>query len=145
LDLITPGRDGQDAPIYLPRFHAAAAPIKYLSIAMREAQPAIAVNGATATLVAVPTPARYALHELLVSQTRSAMQQTKSGKDLHQAALLLEVLAEDRPEDLELAAAAFSSSGPAVTKKVLRALTLAAKRWPIAATGAAIVRPLLEE
>lgn len=145
LDLITPGREGQDAPIFIPRFNAAAAPIKYLSIAMHEAQPALAVNGSAAMLVVVPSPARYALHKLLVSQTRSAMQQTKSGKDLHQAALLLEVLAEDRPDDLESAAAAFSQSGPAVAKKILRALALATKRWPIAEAGAAIVRARLAE
>lgn len=55
------------------------------------------------------------------------------------------MLSEDRPDDLESAAVAFSQSGPAVTKKVLRALSLATKRWPIAEAGAAIVRVRLEE
>jgi len=51
----------------------------------------------------VPSPARFALHKLLVSRTRAATQQAKSGKDLDQAARLIEVLAEDRPGDLALA------------------------------------------
>jgi len=145
LDLITPGSDRDVNPVIIPRFNAAAAPIRFLSLVMREAQPAAVVEGRTATLVVVPTPARFALHKLLVSQTRSVIQQTKGGKDLHQAGLLLEALAEDRPQDLEFAAKAFAESGPAVTHKVIRGLEAAIKRWPDAETGAAIVRPLLEE
>lgn len=139
VDLITPGRDGQDDPVYIPRFKAAAAPIKYVSLLMDEAWPAPAVHASGAVLVVVPTPARLALHKLLVSQTRSLMQQTKSGKDLHQAALLLEVLAEDRPDDLESTGRTFARSGPTVIAKVRRGLAAAIKRWPDAAAGAAIV------
>lgn len=143
VDLITPGRETDTKPVYIPRFRAAAAPIKYLTLAMREAQPALVIEATTATLVMVPSPARFALHKLLVSQTRSVIQQTKSGKDQHQAALLLEGLAEDRPEDLESAAAAFAESGPAVTRKVLRGIEAAIKAWPSAEQGAAIVRSAL--
>jgi hypothetical protein len=56
------------------------------------------------------------VHKLLVSQTLSVIQQTKGGKDLHQAASLLEVLAEDRPGDLETAARGLAESGPAATR-----------------------------
>ena len=143
VDLITPGRERQTAPVYIPRFKAAAAPIKFLSLLMHEHVSAVAVDGG-ATRVTVPAPARFALHKLLVSQSRSVAQQTKSGKDLHQSALLLEVLAEDRPGDLEAAAVHFSASGPTVTAKVLRALRAAEKRWPEASEGAAIVRAVLE-
>jgi hypothetical protein len=143
VDLITPGGKRDVAPILIPRFQAAAAPIQFLSLLMHGAQPALAVDGASASLVVVPTPARYALHKLLVSQTRSVIQQTKGGKDLHQAALLLEVLAEDRPGDLEAAARGFTESGSAATRKVIRGLQAAVKRWPGAEPGASIVRPLL--
>ncbi len=144
VDLITPGGDRDVAPIVIPRFQAAAAPITFLSLVMQEAQPALVVDGTSATLVVVPTPARFALHKLLVSQTRSVVQQTKGGKDLHQAALLLEVLAEDRPDDLEHAATAFEASGPAVTRKVVRGLRAAIKRWPAAQGAADLLLPLLE-
>lgn len=145
VDLITPGRESDKAPIPLPRFRAAAAPLKVLSLAMEETQPALAVDGTTATLVTVPSPAHFALHKLLVSRMRSVPQQTKSAKDLHQAALLLEVLAEDRPADLETAAEAFARSGPTVTQKVLRALDAAERRWPAARRAAELVRPRLKE
>jgi hypothetical protein len=144
VDVLTPGGDQDVKPIAIPRFRTAASPIKWLSLAMHEAQPAVAIEGANTTLVMVPSPARYALHKLLVSQTRSVTQQTKSGKDLHQAALLLEALAEDRPEDLEIAAAAFAESGPAVAKKALRGLAAAIRRWPECATARELVQPVLE-
>ncbi len=145
VDLITPGGERDVEPEFIPRFRAAAAPIKFLSLVMREAQPAAAVDGTSACLVVVPSPARFALHKLLVSQTRSVIQQTKGGKDLHQAALLLKALGEDRPDDLSAAAASFAESGPAVTRKVLRGLQAAVKRWPGAEIGAAIVRAGLPE
>lgn len=142
VDLITPGSEEQQTPIFVPRLKAAAAPIKYLSLVLRDAQPAAVVNG-TATLVVVPDPARFALHKLLVSRTRSLPQQTKGEKDLHQAALLLEVLTEDRPDDLRRAASAFAESGRAVTSKLVRGLDAAVGRWPEAEAGASLVRPLL--
>ena len=144
VDLITPGGERDIKPIFIPRFNAAAAPIKFLSLVLTDAQPAAAVSN-SATMVVVPTPARFALHKLLVSQTRSLIQQTKSGKDVHQAALLLEVLAEDRPEDLELAVKAFEESGPAVTRKVARGLDAAHKHWPDAHSGVSFVRSLLAD
>ena len=143
LDLITPASSTVEEPVYIPRFKAAAAPVKFLSLLMEDAHPAAAVNGG-GTLVMVPTPARFALHKLLVSQSRSMVQQTKSTKDLHQAALLLEVLAEDRPEELELAARSFANSGEPVARRVLRGLLAMEKRWPDAVKGATVVRPLLE-
>jgi hypothetical protein len=143
VDLLTPGMETQDKPVSIPRFGAAAAPVKYLSLLIDEAQPGAAVYRSGAVLVVIPTPARLALHKLLVSQTRSMVQQTKSAKDLHQASLLLEVLAADRPEDIETTGHAFARSGPAVTKKVLRSLTTVESRWPDAAAGVAIARRAL--
>jgi hypothetical protein len=107
-------------------------------LVMADPQPAPAIDDG-ATLVMVPQPARFALHELLVSQVRSLVQQTKAAKDLHQSALLLEVLLEDRPDDLDDACVAFAASGPAVSAKLERAAVAAAKRWPDAAAGVARV------
>ncbi len=45
-------------------------------------------------LVLVPTPARFALHKVIVSTERPASQETKAVKDLAQAAQMLEHLAE---------------------------------------------------
>lgn len=142
VDLVTPGSDSDTQPVPIPRFGAAAAPIKHLSLVMQDAQPALALES-SATLVVVPSPARFALHKLFVSQTRSVVQQSKSGKDIHQAALLLETLAQDRPEDLEQAALAFAESGPTVTKKVNRGFEAAVKRWPEAELSRELICSIL--
>ena len=56
VDLLTPGSERDREPIYIPRFKAAAAPIKHLSLVMQDAQPAVAVE-AGATLIVAPAPA----------------------------------------------------------------------------------------
>ena len=142
VDLLTPGSDREQEPVYIPRFRAAAAPIEFLSLLLHEPVPAAAVNGG-AVLVAVPRPAVFALHELLVSQTRSVVQQTKLVEDLQQAALLLEVLAEDRPDDLEEACAAFRAAGPSVVAKVVRGSKAVAKRFPAAGPAAEVLQRTL--
>lgn len=51
-------------------------------------------------LVNVPSPARFALHKLWISGKRSPAFHAKSVKDRLQAEQLIEVLLEDRPDDL---------------------------------------------
>jgi hypothetical protein len=53
--------------------------------------------------VNVPSPARYALHKLVLAERRVAAFQTKSRKDISQAEQLIQVLLRDRPGDLRIA------------------------------------------
>lgn len=69
---------------------------------MQDTQSAVVVARA-GILVNVPTPARYALHKLVTSTRRASSFQTKTLKDIDQAALLLTVLLEHRPGDIQLA------------------------------------------
>lgn len=140
VDLLTPGREGQESPVPIRRFRAAAAPVKHLSLLIDDAWPAPAVHSRGAMLVLLPTPARMALHKLFVSQTRSLAQQTKSAKDLLQAALLLEVLHEDRIDDLVSTSEVFVRSGAVVTAKLRRALQTVERRYPSARGGVEVVR-----
>ena len=54
-------------------------------------------------LVQVPSPARFGLHKLILSQARGASSHAKVEKDLLQAGQVLSVVAEERTGDLELA------------------------------------------
>lgn len=106
VDLLTPAlgaREGRPVPI--PRLNASAQPLELLDYLLEAAVPTPLVNGG-ATLINVPDPARFALHKLIVSGRRPSMEQTKAGKDRQQAVELMEVLQEDRPGDLALAAEA---------------------------------------
>lgn len=54
-------------------------------------------------LFQVPRPERFAIHKLIVTDRRKAgPDQAKARKDRGQAALLVSVLAEDRPDDLRV-------------------------------------------
>jgi len=55
----------------------------------------------TGVLVQVPRPERYAVHKLIVAdRRRDGPDALKARKDRAQAAFLIEVLSEERPEDL---------------------------------------------
>ncbi len=130
VDLLTPQIRREERPVPIPRFAAAAQPLPYLQYLIEEPQPAAIVAGG-GVLVNVPPPARFALHKLVVSRARSASMQAKSDKDLHQAAELIRVLAEDRPGDLHLAWTALARRRWAAAGR--RGLTALARRHPDAA------------
>lgn len=63
-------------------------------------------------LVQIPRPERYAIHKLIVAQRRKRAERAKARKDLDQARDLIEVLAADRPDDLEDAFETAVGTGP---------------------------------
>jgi hypothetical protein len=102
VDVLTPQTGSRTGPVSIARFRTAAQPLPHLDYLIEEPQQAALVAG-SGILVNVPPPARFALHKLVVSRSRAVTEQAKSGKDLDQAAQLIEILAEDRPGDLALA------------------------------------------
>jgi hypothetical protein len=86
-----------DAPQALPAI-THAQPLRFLDFLIHDAiQAAVLHDGGV--LVNVPRPERYALHKLIVSQRRREGA-AKVDKDLRQAELLLDVLADRRRADL---------------------------------------------
>lgn len=117
VDVLTPLVDPQEyGPIFLPQLNVAAQPLRFLDYLVEDHQPAALVTR-SGILVNVPTPARYALHKLVVSRERHVGEQAKVRKDLGQAAQLIELLAEIRPGDLVLAWEALRSRGPGWRKR----------------------------
>jgi len=120
VDLLTPAnRAGR--PISIPRFNAAAQPLRFLDYVIEAPIRAAVIDGG-AVAVNVPDPARFALHKLLVAGERPATMQVKREKDITQAAQVLEVLAEDRPGDVQLAWEALRERGGSWTKRVMASL-----------------------
>ncbi len=121
VDFLTPmiGRE-RSGPVRLPAFSLSAQPLRFLDYLIDGPIQAVAI-GNDAVLVNLPDPARFALHKLWLSSTRSATFQTKARKDLIQAALLAEILLEDRPTDL-VAGWDVLSDRPGARKKILRAV-----------------------
>ena len=74
-------------------------------------------------LVQVPRPERFAIHKLIVADRRQGGPDAlKAHKDRAQAAFLIEVLSETRPDDLIEAYNTALGSGPAWRKRILASL-----------------------
>ncbi|MBI3551765.1 MAG: nucleotidyltransferase domain-containing protein [Elusimicrobia bacterium] len=131
VDFLTPGTEG--APVRVPSLGTAAQPLSGMDYLIENPERA-AVTDAGGFLVLVPAPARMAVHKLLVAQQRPAYEQTKSAKDLSQAAELLDALAGLRPGDLRLAAAALRKKG--MGARLERAVKNLLARHPEAAAAA---------
>lgn len=110
VDLLAPAVRAGQRDIRIPRLNAWAQPLKFLDYVMEDTVDAAAIDGG-AVLVSVPTPARFALHKLIVANERPASMHPKREKDLWQAARILEVVLDERRGDLPIAWAALASRG----------------------------------
>ncbi len=126
VDILTP-LTGKPAskPVLVPALNSYAEPLRFLDYLLHDTQPAVIVARA-GILVNVPSPARYALHKLVTAVRRQAAMHTKTVKDIEQASLLLEVLLEDRPGDIQLAGEAAQH----MPKKFMQQLEQGIKQLP---------------
>lgn len=136
VDLLCPRRGASDDPIFIRRFNAAAQPLDHLDYLLQMPERALLIH-AGATLVNVPTPARFAFHKLVVASLRPATFQTKAEKDVMQAAQVLETLVDARPGDVVPAWEALSVSS---ARRAREGMAQLARRAPVVHEG---VRTLL--
>lgn len=108
VDFLVPARSRTSArAVRIPALGLSAQPLPLLDYLIEEPLPAVVLSR-TAVLVRVPRPARFALHKLWTAAQRPASHHTKARKDREQAAALLELLADERPDDLAEAWAALA-------------------------------------
>jgi hypothetical protein len=132
VDLLTPSRTGLEHPVSIRRFAATAQPLKFLDYIM-ESPVRAAVLGSGAVSVNVPQPARFALHKMVVAQERPSTFHSKRDKDLSQAAELLDVLLEDRPDDVRMAWEGLRERGKRWESRVLQSVDALERFSPSAA------------
>lgn len=101
-----------------------------MEYSLENVQQTALLSGTGSVIVNIPHPARYALHKLIVAGEREGMFATKSGKDLMQAGLLLDVLREIKPWEVEEAWADLLGRGPGWQSRALRGLAMLEKRFP---------------
>jgi hypothetical protein len=99
VEFLTPAfGDEQVKP--LPALGVSAQALNYLNFLIAEPLHAIALYR-SGVLVQIPRPERFAIHKLIVADRRhGGPDQVKARKDRGQAAFLVSILAEDRPDDL---------------------------------------------
>lgn len=94
--LTTKSFAAEDTPVNIERFNVYAQPLEFMDYLLADAQMAVVLNGA-GIAVAVPNPARFAMHKLAISQLRPIGMQAKIHKDIAQASALLNILSQDNP------------------------------------------------
>lgn len=104
-------------PIMIERFNLYAQPLEFMDYLIEDTQRAIILTGAGVPVV-VPSPARFALHKLAVSQLRPISFQSKIAKDIAQAASIIEILLEDNPGELLLAVDALKNRNDFLAKHI---------------------------
>ncbi|OIN99616.1 MAG: hypothetical protein AUJ51_12340 [Elusimicrobia bacterium CG1_02_56_21] len=129
VDVLTPGNGEALKPVFIPALNTAAQPLPYLGYLMEATERAAVVSGEGA-LVNVPSPARFALHKLIISRLRPAAMQAKVQKDLAQAEFLLGILAEDRPGDIMVAYEAVMARGPSWAGRLKKGLAAFSVKYP---------------
>lgn len=96
----------------LPALGVSAQALHYLNFLIADPIKAVALYR-SGVLVQIPRPERYAVHKLIVATRRQAgIDSLKARKDRAQAAFLIEVLAQDRPDELAEAYAEARDNGP---------------------------------
>ena len=112
VEFLTPSFRPEEDIRELPALGVAAQSLHFLNYLIASPIKAAALYR-SGVLVQVPRPERYAIHKLIVADRRRAgPDQLKSRKDRAQAALLIEALAEDRPDELREAHQDALSRGP---------------------------------
>jgi hypothetical protein len=103
VDLLT-SLHGPDngSPIKLKHFNSYAFPVRVLDFLLEDAQIA-AIPFRAGVLVNIPSPVRFSIHKMVISQSHSVAQQVKASKDIMQAEMRLGVLLDDRLGDIWLA------------------------------------------
>lgn len=134
VDLLTPlvGRRNLE-PRRIPSLGAYAFPLPFLDYLLESPiQAALPVG--SGILISVPTPARFALHKLIVAAERPAAESNKATKDVIQAGMLARSLdSEGRRGDLLLASDALKARGRGWISRLKSGHALLSKKDPAAA------------
>jgi hypothetical protein len=109
IEFLTTRESASDrSPIMIERFNLYAQPLEFMDYLIEDTQRAVLLSGAGVPVL-VPSPGRFALHKLAVSQLRPISFQSKIAKDIAQASSIIEILLEDNPGELLLAVDALKS------------------------------------
>lgn len=131
VDLLAPlvGKP-REGGIFVPALNAVASPLRFLDYLLKDPVPVVIVGRRLQVLVNVPSPERFALHKLLVSQSRQSAFATKAAKDRLQAMRLLEVLMQEAPDGVAQAKRELVARGKGWSDKLNKALHQNAETYP---------------
>lgn len=118
VDLLAPSRDNCIGLIPVPELNAHAATLPYLAYLLGRTHMGVLLGATGICPVRLPTPERFAIHKLIVSQLRDK-RDAKIDKDIYQASTLLAGLAELFPGAIHEAVREMPPSALSMLKKGL--------------------------
>lgn len=122
VEFLTPAFTEREEPRPLPALGVHAQSLHYLNYLIAEPIKA-AVTYRSGVLVQIPRPERFAIHKLIVSDRRQGGPDSlKAVKDRRQAAVLIDILARDRPDELREAYADALARGPRWRERLTAAI-----------------------
>ena len=127
--LTTRHREGEKTYNH-PQLGVNMQPLPFMEYSLQDVQQAVLFSGETVVLVNVPSPARYALHKLIVYGERKGAYAAKSAKDIQQAAFLLSRLKELRPSDIAEAWRDLIGRGPGWRSRARNGVEALSRQFP---------------
>ena len=123
IEFLTPSFREEEDIRPLPALGVSAQSLHFLNYLIAEPIKAAALYR-SGVLVQIPRPERFAIHKLIVAdRRRGGPDAIKAVKDRAQAAFLIRVLAEDRPDDLREAHEDALDRGPQWRERIGRSLS----------------------
>ena len=110
IDFLTSRRRGGKDIVALEGLGIYAQALRFMEFAIQDPIEAVGLYR-EGILLRIPAPERYAIHKLIVAAARTGSFRSKSAKDIAQAEVLIEVLAEQRPFELSVAYKEATSRG----------------------------------
>lgn len=120
IDFLTPQTGDSPAPLTVDNLDVALQPLRFMEFSLEDVQQATLFDPTGRCVVAsLPSPARYAVHKLLIIGERSGQFRVKVSKDLAQAASLMEYFVSADPDAVRGAWADAMARGPGWRKRAL--------------------------
>jgi len=125
IDLLVPLHGKEKKVTVMPSLlGAGATPLRFLDFLIQEPVRTVLLSPQGGIPILIPSPARYAIHKLIVASYRPISESTKKKKDLHQASQLIQILHEEHPIHLKEAHQEARKRGKKWEKAISQSLKL---------------------
>lgn len=103
VDLLTTSAGKPGGKAFIPALNSYAERVMFMDYLLTDPIRIPLLGPRKAILVNTPSPERFSLHKIIVSENRPAVMTSKSEKDRRQALEVLRVLLEENPDSIEIA------------------------------------------
>lgn len=136
IDFVSCMHRGGDTPVLIQALNATLQPLKFMEFSMEAPIQVTLLAQRGPITVNAPPPEKYALHKLLVYGERPQAMRVKAGKDLDQAASLMDYLGQNDPDALTETWNDLIHRGPGWYSRAQQGLDALRARYPELDTSA---------